>query len=213
MDIPIQTGWHRERFSSLIILYEKYCQGFFNDIIIIVFITNNLIKKFTKKIVKEERCIKMKDDKKEIKNPQKLGEILIHYKIITPEQLEEALKIQKSTEKRIGEILIDQAIVVQDEINWVLGKQLNLPYVQINVDNINIQLSKNISEYTLRKFKIVPIMELNDELVIAMADPTDQEAIEMIREVTKRKLKIVLASFKNIDETLDRIFKKKYNYS
>jgi len=154
----------------------------------------------------------MKEEKKEIKNPQKLGEILMHYKIITPEQLEEALKIQKNTEKRIGEILINQGIVTQDEINWVLGKQLNLPYVQINVDNINIQLSKNISEYTLRKFKIVPMMELNDELVIAMADPTDQEAIEMIREVTMRKLKIVLASFKNIDETLDRIFKKKDSY-
>lgn len=51
MDIPIQTGWHREIFSSLIILYKNYCQGFFNDIIIvtIVFITNNLIKKVTKK--------------------------------------------------------------------------------------------------------------------------------------------------------------------
>jgi len=155
----------------------------------------------------------MKENKEEIKNPQKLGEILMHYKIITPEQLEEALKIQKNTEKRIGEILIDKGIVIQDEINWVLGKQLNLPYVQINVDNINIQLSKNISEYTLRKFKVVPIMELNDELAIAMADPTDQKAIEMIKELTKRKLRIVLASFKNIDETLDRIFKKEDNYS
>ncbi len=155
----------------------------------------------------------MKDDKKEIKNPQKLGEFLMHYQIITPEQLEEALKIQKNTGRRIGEILIDQGMVTQDEINWVLGKQLDLPYVQINVDNIDIQLSKNISEYTLRKFKIVPMIELNDELVIAVADPTDQEAIEMIKEITKRKLKIILASFKNIDETLDRIFKKKGSYS
>ena len=154
----------------------------------------------------------MKKDKNQIKNPKKLGEILVYYKIITPEQLEEALKLQKSTEKRIGEILINKGIVTQDKINWVLGKQLNLPYVQINIDNINIQLSKNISEYPLRKFKIVPMMELNDELVIAIADPTDQEAIEMIKEVTKCKLKIVLASFKNIDETLDSIFKKKDSY-
>jgi len=61
----------------------------------------------------------MKDDKKEIKNPQKLGEILVHYKIITPEQLEEGLKIQKNRIKRIGEILIDLGMVTQDEINWV----------------------------------------------------------------------------------------------
>jgi len=148
----------------------------------------------------------MKEEQEEKKHPKKLGEMLVYYKIITPEQLEEVLKIQKNMEKRIGETLIDLKRVTQDEINWVLGKQLNLPYVQINVDNIDIQLSKNISENVLRKFKAIPIMELNDELVVAMADPTDEEAIKMIKEVTKRKLKIVLASFKNIDETLDQIF-------
>ena len=151
----------------------------------------------------------MKEKQEEKKHPQKLGEILIHYKIITPEQLEEGLKIKKTKEKRIGEILIDLGRVTQDEINWVLGKQLNLPYVQVNIGNIDIQLSKNISEDTLKKYKAIPIMELNDELVVAMADPTDEEAIEMIKGVTKRKLKFVLASFKNIDETINQIFQHK----
>ena len=153
----------------------------------------------------------MKEEQAEKKRLQKLGEILVHYKIITPEQLEEGLKIQKNREKRIGEILIDLGRVTQDEINWVLGKQLNLPYVQVNIGNIDIQLSKNISEDTLRKFKAIPIMELNDELVIAMADPTDEEAIETIKEITKRKLKYVLASFKNIEETINQIFHHKDN--
>jgi len=54
-------------------------------------------------------------------------------------------------------------------------------------------------------------MELNDELVIAMADPTDEEAIEAIKEITKRKLKYVLASFKNIEETINQIFHHKDN--
>ena len=148
----------------------------------------------------------MKEEQEEKKHSQKLGEILVQYKIITPEQLEEGLKIQKNSEKRIGKILIDLGRVTQDEINWVLGKQLNLPYVQVNIGNIDIQLSKNISEDTLRKFKAIPIMELNDELVVAMADPTDEEAIKMIKEVTKRKLKFVLASFENIDETINQIF-------
>lgn len=153
----------------------------------------------------------MKEEQEEKKHPQKLGEMLIHYKIITPVQLEEGLKIQKNTEKRIGEILIGLGRVTQDEINWVLGKQLNLPYIQVNIDNIDVQLSKNISEHTLKKFKAIPIMELNDELVIAMADPTDEEAVEMIKKVTKRKLKFVLASFNNINETINQVFRNKDN--
>jgi hypothetical protein len=161
--------------------------------------------------VLKRRNIKLKEEQEVKKNPQKLGEMLIYYKIITPEQLEEGLKIQKNMEKRIGEILIDLGRVTQDEINWVLGKQLNLPYIQVNADNIDIRLSKNISEDILKKFKVIPIMELNDELVVAMADPTDEEAIEMIKEVTKKKLKLVLASFENIDETINRIFSNKDN--
>ena len=153
----------------------------------------------------------MKEEQKEKKFPQKLGEMLIYYKIINPEQLEEGLKIQKNMEKRIGEILIDLGRVTQDEINWILGKQLNLPYVQVNAENIDIQLSKKISEDILKKFKVIPIMELNDELVVAMADPTDEEAIEMIKEVTKKKLKFVLASFENINETIYRLFSNKDN--
>jgi len=148
----------------------------------------------------------MIEEQEEKKGHEKLGEILIHYKIITPEQLEEGLKIQKNKGKRIGEILINLRAVTQDEINWVLGKQLNLPYVQLKVENIDIQLSKNISEVTLRRFKALPILELNDELVVAMADPTDEEAVKAIKEVTPKKLKYVLASFKNIEETIDRIF-------
>jgi len=148
----------------------------------------------------------MKEEQEEKKGHEKLGEILVHYKIITSEQLEEGLKIQKNKGKRIGEILINLRAVTQDEINWVLGKQLNLPYVQLKVENIDIQLSKNISEVTLRKFKALPILELNDELVVAMADPTDEEAVKAIKEATPKKLKYVLASFKNIDETIDRIF-------
>ena len=159
----------------------------------------------------KRRNIKLKEEQEVKKHPQKLGEMLIYYKIITPEQLEEGLKIQKNKGKRIGEILIDLGRVTQDEINWILGKQLNLPYVQVNADNIDIQLSKNISEDILKKFKVIPIMELNDELVVAMADPTDEEAIEMIKGITKKKLEFVLASFENIDETIHRIFSNKDN--
>jgi len=44
-----------------------------------------------------------------------------------------------------------------------------------------------------------------------MADPTDEEAIEVIKEVTKKMLKYVLASFKNIDEAINKIFHHKDN--
>ena len=151
----------------------------------------------------------IKRTKKTNESDKKLGEILKHYKIINSNQLEEALKIQKKTGKRVGEILFDMKIVTQDQINWVLSKQLNIPYMNINIDNIDRNLSDHIPEMTIRKFKMLPIMELNGELVIAMADPTDNEAVKTIQDLIKHKLRFVLASYKNIDETINMIFKNK----
>jgi len=147
--------------------------------------------------------------KKTNETNKKLGEILIYYKIITLKQLNEVLKIQKNTEKRVGEILIGLGMVTQDEINWVLSKQLDIPYVTINIDNIDIRLSDDIPELTLRKYKALPMLKINDELIIAIADPTDKEAVKTLQEISQRTLKFVLASFENINDTIDLIFKKK----
>ena len=150
----------------------------------------------------------MEKIKKTNETNKKLGEFLIYYKLITLEQLNEVLKIQKSTEKRVGEILIEMGRVTQDEINWVLAKQLDIPYMTVNIDNIDNKLSDDIPEFILRKYKVLPILELNNELIIAIADPTDKEAVKKIQDITKRKLQFVLASFENINDTIDLMFKK-----
>jgi len=151
----------------------------------------------------------IKRTKKTNEPEKKLGEILKHHKIINSNQLKEALKIQKKTGKRVGEILFDMKIITQDQINWVLSKQLNIPYMNINIDNIDRNLSDHIPEITIRKYKILPIMELNGELVIAMADPTDNEAVKNIQDLIKHKLRFVLASYENIDEITNMIFENK----
>ena len=170
-----------------------------------------ILKKLYLRLIGNNRkgnSLLMKKNEKINKPIKMLGEILIYYKILTLKQLKEALEIQKNTEKRVGEILIDIGYVTQDEINWVLSKQLDIPYVTINIDNIDIRLFDDIPELTLRKFKALPILKINDELIIAMADPTDKEAVITIQDITKRKLRFVLASFKNINDTIDLILKK-----
>jgi len=143
---------------------------------------------------------------------KKLGEMLIEYKRITSSQLKKTLAVQKNTGRRVGEILMEMGVVTQDEINWILSKQLDIPYVNIDINNIDIRLSKDIPEFTLRKYKALPILELNDELVVAIADPTDNEAVKAIEVITKRKIRFVLSSFKNINHSIDLIFKnKKFN--
>jgi len=142
------------------------------------------------------------------KKNKKLGEILLEYGMVSPEKLEKALKVQKEKDKRIGQILMELNLVTQDQINWVLCKQLDIPYVQIEIEQLDLALLKNFPEYLIKNYRLVPLIEMNNTLVIAMADPTDDEAIQRVITSTKRNIDIVFASFQNITEIIHHIEKE-----
>jgi hypothetical protein len=139
------------------------------------------------------------------KSNKKLGELLLDYKMISEVQLTKALKIQKEKNKRIGETLIELKVVTQDQINWVLSKQLDIPYVQIEKEQLDISLLKKFPEYLIKNYNLIPFIEIEGKVVIAMADPTDSEALERINSLLNKNYDIVFASFKNISEIIQYI--------
>jgi type IV pilus assembly protein PilB len=143
------------------------------------------------------------------KTKKKLGELLLDYKMITEDQLSKALKIQKEKNKRIGETLIGLKFVTQDQINWVLSKQLDIPYVQIEEEQLDIELIKKFPTYLIKNYNLIPLIEIEGKVVVAMADPTDQEAIDRINSSYNNNIDIVFASFQNIAEIIQHI-KNKY---
>ena len=144
------------------------------------------------------------------KSNKKLGELLLDYGMISEDQLTRALKIQKKKNKRIGETLIELKLVNQDQINWVLSKQLDIPYVQIEKEQLDIELIKKFPEYIIVNYSLIPLIEIEGKAIIAMADPTDNEAIEKINSLhNKNKIDIVFASFNNIDD-IKRHIKTEY---
>jgi DNA phosphorothioation-dependent restriction protein DptG len=142
------------------------------------------------------------------KQNKKLGEILLEYGMLSPKNLKKALKVQKEKNKRIGQILMELSLVTQDQVNWVLCKQLDIPYIQIEIEQLDLELLKNFPEYLIKNYRLVPLIEMNNTLVIAMADPTDEEAIQRVKSSTKRNIDIVFASFQNITEIIHHIEKE-----
>jgi type IV pilus assembly protein PilB len=136
------------------------------------------------------------------KSRKKLGELLLDYKMITEDQLSKALKIQKEKNKRIGETLTELRLVTQDQINWVLSKQLDIPYVQIEKEQLDIELIKKFPAYLVKNYNLIPLIEIEGKVVVAMADPTDQEAVDRISSLYNNNIDVVFASFQNIAEII-----------
>ena len=70
-----------------------------------------------------------------------IGSILMDVELVTEEDIEQALKLQKTSGKRLGEVLINLGMVSDDDIRWALAEQLNLPYVNIRKDQIDVDVA------------------------------------------------------------------------
>ena len=133
---------------------------------------------------------------------KRLGELLFEYGIITQEELINVLKEQKIRNKRVGEVIIGLNLASQDQINWVLSKQLDIPYVQIETTQLDLELLKEFPRMLIKNYNLIPLIKINNTLVIAMSDPTDEEAIQKVKSFYKNDIELSLASFKNIFEMI-----------
>ncbi len=133
---------------------------------------------------------------------KRLGELLFEYGIITQEELINVLKEQKIRNKRVGEVIIGLNLASQDQINWVLSKQLDIPYVQMETTQLDLELLKEFPRILIKNYNLIPLIKINNTLVIAMSDPTDEEAIQKVKSFYKNNIELSLASFKNIFEMI-----------
>jgi len=134
--------------------------------------------------------------------PERLGDVLVAHGLVTREQRRSALQKQKRSGRRLGEILVQDGVLTQDELNWALGNLLGIPYVELDASIVDRDLARSIPIELLRRHRAVPMIQVGDELTLAMADPTDAQAIADISAVTGTEVRPAMADAAAIEETL-----------
>jgi hypothetical protein len=115
----------------------------------------------------------------------KLGELLIKEKLITAEQLEEALTSQTVYGVRLGSSLIEMGYVEEDALARVLSEKLGVPYVgSEQLSDIPKEVIRDFSRAMVIKYRVVPFKLERNRLGLAMTDPNDFRAIEEIAFIT-----------------------------
>ena len=136
----------------------------------------------------------------------RLGEILLSRRLISQEDLERALELQKERGDKIGKILIDSGFVAARDVVAALSEQLGVPVV--NLDGppaVSPELEK-LSPRFLRQFRCFPVALHDSTVTLAVADPLDFETLAAVRSVTGLKVKPALATEGEIIEAVDRYY-------
>jgi type IV pilus assembly protein PilB len=128
----------------------------------------------------------------------RLGELLLEARIITRQQLEEVLALQKRDGRRIGTLLIESGLVSETQVTQILSQQLSLPWVSLYHIDFSRQLLNLVPRDIAEKYCLVPIFVrrvrgYGDTLYVAMDDPGDEAAIREVGAFSELPVRTMIA--------------------
>jgi type IV pilus assembly protein PilB len=137
---------------------------------------------------------------------QRLGDLLVKEKVITQEQLEQALKIQKENNSRLGSALVRLGFLSEEDVTNFLSRQYGVPAINLSYFEIDPSVVKLIPFETARRYQILPLSRVGASLTIAMVDPTNVFAMDDIKFMTGFNIEPVVASETAIMEAVEKAY-------
>jgi type II secretion system protein E len=127
-----------------------------------------------------------------------LGQMLVAKKLITVDQLERGLVEHKKSGGFLGMTFVKLGFLTEEELFPVLAEQLNVEYVKLKENKIDPAVIKKIPAKFASHYKLIPIREVDDTLVVAVTDPLDIHTLDDLELLMSCKVKPVLAGEKDI---------------
>lgn len=137
---------------------------------------------------------------------QRMGDLLVREKIISPEQLEQALKTQREGGGRLGSVLVQLGFLSDEDVTNFLSKQYGVPAINLSYFEIDTQVVKLVPYETAKRYQILPLSRVGASLTIAMVDPTNVFAMDDIKFMTGFNIEPVVASETAIMEGIDKAY-------
>lgn len=138
----------------------------------------------------------------------RLGEVLIQQKLLSEEQLEQALADQKRTGRKLGRVFVESGFVTEDQISGALARQLNIPYINLKFYNINAELVRLLPETAARRFRALVLEDRRETLLVGVSDPTDLFAYDEIARLLRKTVDLAVVNETEVLGAIDRIYRR-----
>jgi len=136
----------------------------------------------------------------------RIKEILLRDKLISNEDLEEALKYQKKHRGELRKILVDRNLIDLEALTQVLSEGLEMPVINISRMKIEPEVIEVISKNIATKYKIVPISLIGDYLTLAMVDPLNVFVIDDVNTLTGYTINPIISRMADIDDAIEKYY-------
>ena len=136
----------------------------------------------------------------------RLGDLLIAAGAIDQAQLSEALALQKQTGQRLGDVLIDNRIITERQLIDALQMQLGVDFIDLTAVSIPVELAKLVPRAIAKKYCVVPVKLVKDELFVAMSDPLNFVAQEEIKSASHKQVVPMIATRRATEQAIATLY-------
>ncbi len=136
----------------------------------------------------------------------RIGEMLLRAGIIDEDKLEKAVDYQRSQGGKVSSALIKLDFLDEDDLLEFLSRQLGLPTVSLDEIDVDPDSVKLLQPSIAQKYMAIPYGQVNGTLHVAMADPTDLNAIDDIKFMTDLAVEVSIATESQIRKALDAFY-------
>jgi MSHA biogenesis protein MshE len=138
----------------------------------------------------------------------RLGDVMVGQKLITQQQLAQALEQQKRSGRRLGRVLVEQGLCTDEQIAEAVARQLGVPYVNLKFFNANNDVMRRLPEAQARRFRTLVLEDRRGKYLVGMADPSDLFAFDELQRALKRPVEAAAVSEDQLLQTIDRVYRR-----
>ncbi len=137
---------------------------------------------------------------------EQLAEILTSSSVVDRHMLERAKAIQQTQGRWLGSVLVELGAVGPEEIVQVLTNHLGLKTVDLSKVTYNAGALQLLPESMARRFGVVPVSHIDNTLHLAMVNPLDTLACDLIQARTGTRIEPVVATERDVRSAIDRFY-------
>ncbi|GMV98979.1 MAG: pilus biosynthesis protein TapB [Candidatus Hydrogenedentota bacterium] len=135
---------------------------------------------------------------------RRLGDVLLEQNLITREQLDECLNVQRQTGQSLAHVLLTKKYLSEEDLVITLSEQLGIPHIRVANYNIHEEVLKEVPETLARQYLMLPVSVTGDVLTLAMADPLNIMALDDLRMLTSYEIEPVVAVESELMEAINK---------
>ncbi len=140
---------------------------------------------------------------------KRLGELLIQQGVLTPQQLERALELQREERGLLGEVLLRMGAVRQTDLGRALAEQHGVPFVALEDETVDSQVAMLLPETFCREHVVLPYRVEGTTLGVAMVQPDNLWVISEIELLSGYEVAPSVGEPTSILRVLDQCFDRK----